>query len=199
MNNLGIIGCGGHAKAVKWITDSYDYDKVIFYDEEVNNCINNFNESISYKFSDYEKLKQVDEFIIAIGNNKIRKKYFDILTKEKFKITTLIHPTSIISKQAKIGKGVVIMPNAVIGQYAEIGDGVIVNTSVVIEHDAKIGNFSHIAPNATLCGEVVINELCLIGASSVLIPGITVNSNSTIGAGSTVVKDVKKNSTFYGS
>ena len=43
MNNLGIIGCGGHAKVVAWIAKSMHYKNLFFFDENKENYINNFH------------------------------------------------------------------------------------------------------------------------------------------------------------
>ena len=61
-----------------------------------------------------------------------------------------IHPTAIISSNAKIGKDVLVGPYCVIGENVEIGDGTILKSHVVIEGITKIGKNNVIFPFAAI-------------------------------------------------
>ena len=112
------------------------------------------------------------KFIIAIGNNKIRKLIAKKLNLTNENYVTLIHPTASVSPSAKIGYGSVIMAHSVINADAQIGKHTIINTGSIIEHDNQIGDFVHISPNATLTGTVKIEEGVHIGAGATIIPNI---------------------------
>jgi UDP-N-acetylglucosamine acyltransferase len=61
-----------------------------------------------------------------------------------------IHPTSIISGKAKLGKNVVIGPFTSIGDHVEIGDGCVVMHHAVIDQLTKIGNNCKIYPFSSI-------------------------------------------------
>ena len=63
---------------------------------------------------------------------------------------SLIHPTAIIDKNAKIGKNVAIGAYSVIGPDVTIGDGTIIATHVVIEGKTTIGKENQIFSHAVL-------------------------------------------------
>lgn len=54
-----------------------------------------------------------------------------------------IHPNSIVSDNAKIGKNVEIGPFCYVGDNVEIGDGCVLNSHVVIKGHSKIGKQNH--------------------------------------------------------
>lgn len=140
----------------------------------------------------------VDELIVSIGYNDIRKKIveelpFDIL------YGNAIHPSATISKYTSIGHGTVIMQGAVIQSSAKIGNHCIINTSASIDHDCLIEDFVHISPNSTLCGAVSVGEGSQIGAGAVVIPNITIGRWSLVAAGAVVMKDVPDNVLILGN
>ena len=134
-------------------------------------------------------------FIIAIGNNYIRK---DIFNKYKLNYYTAIHPNAVIGMQVEIGIGTVIMANACINSNAKIGNNCIINTAAIIEHDNVIKDNVHISPNATLCGTVNVGECTHIGAGAVVKNNISITSDCVIGAGAVVVKNIDESGVYVG-
>lgn len=194
MHNLIIIGAGGHAKVIVDIANALGYNILGFLDD--NTAINEFaNLKQLGKIEDCTKYIDKAKFVIAIGNNATRKA---IAQRYELNFATLIHPTAVVSCEAKIGKGSVVMPKAVINSAAKIGEHCIINTASVVEHDNQIGSFSHISPNATLCGTVNIGEDCHIGASATVINNLSVCDNCTIGAGAVVTKNILEKGTYIG-
>ena len=131
------------------------------------------------------------EFVIAIGNNRIRK---EIAKKfNGLKYFTAIHPTALIGSNVNLKSGTVVMPRAIINANTYIGSHVIINSGSIVEHDNVIDDFAHISPGTTLCGGVTVGESTHIGANSTVIPCKKIGSNSVIGAGSVVVNDIISN------
>lgn len=197
-----IIGNGGHSKVIS--------DMVL---------ANKENEIIGYLDDKYENIKLLDnhfygpvltarnlaecfndlKFIIAIGNNSVRKKIVQKLDLPEECYATVIHKTAVVSPRAQIGFGTVVMPNAVINADARIGWHTIINTSAVVEHDCKVGDFVHISPHAALTGGVQIEEGASIGAGAAIIPNVTVSEWAVIGAGATVINDIPSHWTAVGT
>jgi len=177
---INLYGKGEHAKAVKFTLENHP--QKVFY------C-NLFNDD------DYDSSLE-DPWIVAIGNNKDRKKIANTVLKGK-KFTMAIADQSICKSDPGIGS--MIMYGAVIQGNVKIGNHCIINTSASIDHDCIIEDFCHIGPNSTLCGNVHIGEGTLIGAGSVIIPGIKIGKNCIIGAGSVVTKNIEDGKLAYGN
>jgi sugar O-acyltransferase (sialic acid O-acetyltransferase NeuD family) len=191
-----IFGASGHAKVI--------IDCLNATGEEVN-AIFDDNPGIK-KILDIEVFHQFDpdlfpgeNMIIAIGNNKIRKKIANRISHSNPPPPALCHPSAVISELTEFGNGTVILHNAVIQTSTIIGQYCIVNTGATVDHDCRISDFCHVAPNATLCGGVTIGEGTIIGAGSVIIPTINIGKWCVIGAGSVIIKDVPDYSMVVGN
>ena len=185
--DLIIIGIGKHSDVV------YDIAKLLGY-----NIINKVSYKINTSNNSLEKLdnKSKYKFIIGIGDVFLRKEIND---KYKLNYITLIHPSSYISNNVKIGKGTLVCAGAIIQTHSNIGDHCIINTKSSVDHHCLLGNFINISPGCTLCSSIKIDNLVFIGASTTIIPEINIGENSIIGAGSLVLKNIKKNRKCYGS
>ncbi|QGQ47223.1 acetyltransferase [Metabacillus sediminilitoris] len=199
--NIVIIGQGGHSKVIKDLIRNYESYKIIaLLDDKFEDFVSEdevfYGPIASYQFliNQYKDIK----FIVAIGNNKTRKKIVETLNLEVYNYTTIIHPSAIVSPSVKIGKGTVIMSNTVINADVEIGNHVIINTGSIIEHDNKVSDFVHVSPNATLTGNVHVGEGVHIGAGATIIPNVFVGDWSVIGAGATVIDSIPENITAMG-
>lgn len=141
----------------------------------------------------------VDNFILGIGDNLIRKKIYDLLVKKGKIIQTILHPKSSISKFAEIGTGTFVSSGVIINPLVKVGENCIINTGAIVEHETKIGNNTHIAPGAVLLGNVRIGNNCFIGSNAVVKENTRIEDNVIIGAGSVVLNNVLKNSTLVGN
>jgi len=175
-----ILGAGGHAEVVADIIEKSG-DKVI-------RLLDNNDE--------IEKYKNTCSFIIAIGDNYLRKK---LATEFNYlKWYTAIHPSAQIGKNVKIECGSMIMAEVVVNPGATIGNHTIINTGAIVEHDNKIGNFVHISPRVVLGGTVTIGECSHIGIGASVSNNINITSNVVVGAGAVVVKNIEKRGTYVG-
>jgi acetyltransferase EpsM len=136
------------------------------------------------------------QLIVAIGDNKIRKK---IVQKIDALYITAVHPKAIISTNVKIEEGTVIMAGVIINTSAIVGKHCIINTGAVVDHDCVINDFAHISPNASLAGNVLIGEGTHIGIGSIVIQGIKIGKWATIGAGAVIINDVPDYAVLVGN
>lgn len=139
------------------------------------------------------------EFILGIGNNKIREKVAKLITSKGKKMQTLIHNTASISKTVQIGNGTFINRNVAVNAFASIGENVILNTGCIIEHECILHDAVHIAPGAVLAGNVIIGERTFVGANAVIKQGIFIGKDVIIGAGSVVINDIEDNEVWVGN
>ena len=135
----------------------------------------------------------------AVGENSLRRKMFELLSKSKIPQLTLIAPSAHISATSKIGTSTLINPNAVLNSQTKVGDACIINTGAILEHECKIGSYTHIAPGAVLAGNVYVGENTFIGANAVIKQGIRITNNVVIGAGSVVLNDIKEKGIWVGN
>jgi acetyltransferase EpsM len=199
---LAVIGEGGHSKVIMELIRSQEKYKIkaILDDKYTELTLSNgvYWGPIS---AAHRLLNQMNslKFVVAIGNNKIRKSIVLKLGLPLDNFITLIHKTAVISSSASIGQGTVIMAHTTINADANVGNHTIINTGAIIEHDNSIGDYVHVAPKATLTGSISVKEGTMIGAGATIIPGIKIGEWTIIGAGATVISDIPANSTAVGT
>ncbi|WP_299397245.1 acetyltransferase [uncultured Gelidibacter sp.] len=205
MKNIVIIGASGHGGMVlECVEKEGKYSVLGFLDtyKERGTAYNGFeilgNENDILHLIEQYKLFGV---IIAIGNNWIRKMMVDKLTalKPDLRFVTVIHPSSIISRNVQIGRGTVIMPGTIINSNSKIGDFCILNTNASLGHDGEMKDYSSISPGVCTGGNLILGEYSAISLGANIIENITIGKHSIIGAGSLVVKNVEDKSLVYGS
>lgn len=197
---LIIIGASGHGKVVADLAEKCGYKVKGFLDDNAD-----IEEHFGYPVlgevrlaeeRNTEKDWQTCEFVIAIGDNAIRRKIAQRYRKLQF--ATLVHPAAVLRKGVCVGAGTVVMAGAVINADAKVEQHCIINTGAIVEHDCRIREYTHISPGAVVAGTVKIGEMCHIGAGAVLKNNITVSSQITVGAGSVVVKDLTDSGVYAG-
>jgi UDP-perosamine 4-acetyltransferase len=145
------------------------------------------------------KLRKKYNFaIVAIGDNRARRRYAATARDAGFELINAVHPSASVSRSATLGKNVVIAAGAVVCAEATIADSVIVNTSAVVDHECVIGEAAHVAPGALLAGRVRIGEEAFVGLGAKIIQCLTIGEHSTVGAGAVVIEDVPAQVTVVG-
>lgn len=199
MDNMILIGAGGHSKVIQDIVLTTPNIKLYaVLDEAFNHTIK--KDGLIYANTNFINEINQNEFLfcIAIGNNNTRKNIFERLSIPLQQYAKLIHPSAVVSNSARIGNGTVVMPNAVINADTRVGNHCIVNTGSVIEHDNAIGSYVHVSPNATLSGTVTVEDGTHIGAGATVIPGKSIGTWATVGAGAVVIEDIESYVTAVG-
>lgn len=190
---LLVIGAGGHAKVV--------IDAAVASGWEVAGVVGrpgDGTEILGRMISHDAGGVDADAFIVAIGRNSVRQRYYDSYRELGLAPATVIHPSAIVSEAADIGVGTFIGAGAIVNVDAFVGENVILNTACVVDHDCFIGDHSLIGPTASLCGEVTIGMGVMFGAGANAIPGTTVGAWSVCGAGTVVVDDLAPGMVYVG-
>lgn len=199
MKSLAVIGAGGHAKVVADIAEVCGWEKISLFDDLIISKFYDLKWSVVGTSQDlFKNLNSFSGVVVGIGNNVTRNNFLDQLNDLSAPIVSLVHPGAIVSRYAKVGKGVVIMPNVVVNASTLVGDGVILNTSCSIDHDCLISNLVHICPGVNLSGRVKVGLRSCIGVGSSVKQQVTIGRDVIIGAGSVVVSDISDNSTAFG-
>lgn len=197
INKVVVFGCGGHARSVVNILHEISQGlEIILVDDNAKD-----NEFIlGCQVRRHYELDENDGYIIAIGDNNIRKEMYKILVNRSVgNCVAVVSLNSHIGADAQIGKGTFVASNVFVGPEAKIGNNSILNTGSVIEHEVRIGNHTHIAPGAVVCGRSIIGDNVFCGAGSVITDKIHICDNVLIGAGAVVVRDILIPGTYVGT
>ena len=158
--SLLILGAGGHGFVIKEVAEACGYDKIDFLDDN--------NPSAIGRISEFDKIVRCyDEYIIGIGNNKIRKMLSEKVGQNGC-IATLIHPSAYISPSCSVGKGTVVEPKAIINARSLIGKGCIISVGSIVDHDAIIGNYTHINAGAIIKAGGSVDSEIIVQAGDIV-------------------------------
>jgi sugar O-acyltransferase (sialic acid O-acetyltransferase NeuD family) len=131
-----------------------------------------------------------DAVIVGVGDNMIRRRIFERLSRSLERFAIARHPSAVLSANCTIRHGSVVVAGVIVNTGASVGANVILNTGCSIDHHNVIGDHAHIAPGARLGGDVKIGQGALIGIGAVVLPGRRVGAWSVVGAGSVVTEDI---------
>ena len=197
VNELLVIGCGGHSRFLLGLIRDTRFSVRGIIDLEndlgssekimgvpVIGCFDSIDEQYSLNYRDV---------VLGIGDNRFRKGIFSDLKRAGFKFPNLIHSTAVIDCSASLGVGNVIGPQVVIGAEVTLGNNNIINSGAIIEHQSSIGNHNHVSLSATICGNVSIGDCVFLGANSTVIEKIIISDHTTLGAGGTLISSTKAN------
>lgn len=140
-----------------------------------------------------------DGVVIALGDNRLRKRLFDRFDGEGETLVSAIHPSAVIAPDAVIEPGCMVCAGAVVNTGCRIRTNTILNTGCTVDHDCTVGPHAHVAPGVNLAGNVRVGEGAFMGIGSCAVQGTTVGEWSTVGAGSAVIRDVEPRTTVAGT
>ncbi|KAA0126172.1 acetyltransferase [Chryseobacterium sp. SN22] len=135
-------------------------------------------------------------YIFGFSNPSSKENVIRKLDIEKLNFPTIIHPSVILSKSAKLGKGNIIYPNSVIGPNCKIGNFNLITSYSFISHDCEIGDYNFFS-TAGLAGNVNVGNKNFFGIRSTVIPSVTIGSENTIQAGMVIDKNVSDHETVF--
>src|SRR5688572_31189358 len=119
-----IIGAGGHGKVVlEILRAAKKHEPVGFIDADpslANQKIGGLKVLGAANVLPKLKAQKIKHAIIAIGDNRARQSYAQLLEQQGFTLINAVHPKAIVAKSAVIGKGVVIAAGAMVGTEAAI-------------------------------------------------------------------------------
>jgi sugar O-acyltransferase (sialic acid O-acetyltransferase NeuD family) len=189
-----VLGTGGHARV---LIDALLLSPVNLLGTTDTNHQNQSLLGVPYLGGDevIEKYSS-NEICLVNGIGSISQPYLRRTIFKKFKnlgyrFINVIHPSSIIATDVKLGEGVQVMAGAIIQSGSEIGDNSIINTRTSVDHDCRIGQHIHLAPGAILCGNVCIEDLGHVGAGAIILQSIRVGAQVLVDAGTLVKSDIE--------
>lgn len=125
-----ILGAGGHAGVIADLIEAATGRNrpgggISFLDDSTPSGTMVYGYPVEGKIADCMKYPAGTEFIIGIGDNRLRS---EIAARYDLNYITLIHPGAVIGGNVRLGKGTVVMAGAVVGCGTHIGGHCIINT-----------------------------------------------------------------------
>ncbi|OAS14513.1 acetyltransferase [Paenibacillus oryzisoli] len=198
-----ILGSGGHAKVLIDILQIQNIEITGICSPDMT-FIQNVDNGIHVLSSDADIFEhQPDKVLLVNGLGSVkstakREEIFKMFKSKGYTFATVVHPSAIISQNARLLEGAQIMAGAIIQTDSVIGVNSIVSTKASVDHDCKIGNHVHVAPGATLSGGITVDDGVHIGTGATIIQGIHIGRNSLVAAGAVVTKEVREFSVVRG-
>lgn len=203
MTRIVIVGAGGHAQVVADIVlarrkSGAQWTLVGFVDDDPN--LTGGSVLGCPILGTQELLPGIphDVLVIAIGDNRIRRRLFEEMTQRGEEFLTVTHPSAVIAADVNVGAGSVVCAGVVINTGTQIGANVILNTGCTVDHHNQIGSHAHIAPGVHTGGGVVIGREALVGIGATIMPYQSVGNRATVGAGAVVTRPVADDTTVVG-
>lgn len=141
-------------------------------------------------------------FLLTMGDNKIRAELSEKILEKGGNIPSLVHPTAVVSRFARIAEtGVYISPFVYIQADSSINKNTIVLSHVNISHNTTIGKNCFLAGNATVGAYTIVEDGVFIGQGALSISGKVskIGRNAYIAARALITKDVPENVVVVGA
>lgn len=141
-------------------------------------------------------------FLLTMGDNKIRTELTDRIISLGGNVPTLIHPMAVISRFAEISPiGVYISPFTYVQADSSVGRNTVLLSHVNISHTTEIGESCFIAGGATIGAYTTVEDFVFVGQGALSISGKVKNigREAYIGACCLITHDVPGGVIFSGA
>lgn len=204
MKEIFVLGIGGSTPVFIDIAEACDYKIAGLYhynDERTGE--NDHGYPILGSFEDlYQSDIKGKMFLLSQGDMKIREEVTNKIKQLGGLLPTLVHPTSVISKYAKISnEGVIIGANCIVQADSVIKSNAVLRDMALVCHQTIIGNYCFVGPKALVGAHIEVQDFAFIGQDSLLVSGKvgTMGANSLLGAGAVLTKELPANVVAVGN
>jgi sugar O-acyltransferase (sialic acid O-acetyltransferase NeuD family) len=195
--DLLIVGAGGHARELLWLA-SRVHGQTRPIRVAVESGWEAPQELAGIPVESLDAIApQLDglEYVIAIGDSKVRKRIADRLDAAGAKAAVLIDPSAQRSDRVLVGPGSVVCAGSILTCDITVGRHVHINAGCIVHHDARIGDFATLSPGVRVAGHVEIGAQAFIGIGATIINGrpgapLRIGEGAIVAAGACVTRDV---------
>jgi sugar O-acyltransferase (sialic acid O-acetyltransferase NeuD family) len=138
-------------------------------------------------------------WIVAIGDNLIRRDLYRVLVAADAAIISAIHRTACISRAAILGRGLFIGPLSSVGPNSMIGDWSVLEAHVRVGVDVRVGEAAFLGPATIVTGGSSVGANSFLGAGTIINNNRSVGADCIIGANSVVTRDLPDGTSAYGA
>jgi sugar O-acyltransferase (sialic acid O-acetyltransferase NeuD family) len=142
--------------------------------------------------------QRVGGAVIAIGDNRARLRYVELVRQHGLELPTIVHPSATVAGTATLGEGCLVAAGVIVATGARVGRASILNTGCVVDHECELEAGVHVCPGALLAGRVRVGEGAMIGLGAKVIQCLSIGAGATVGAGAVVIRDVAEGSWVVG-
>jgi UDP-perosamine 4-acetyltransferase len=201
IQNALIIGAGGHSRVVISILRELNVCQIegILDLSEIESSELILGVPVLGSVALLDKLnssKKLD-YYLAIGDNLIRRYWYEKLSRQNCSLPNLISPHAIVDASAILGDANMICSRAFIGPGAVIQSNNLFNTGSIIEHEVIVGSHCHFAPASSMAGRVVVGDECFIGAGATILPKVRIVDRVMVGGGALINRDLQISGSTY--
>lgn len=155
-------------------------------------------------FDDLFKSNRItgNSFLLTMGDNEIRTSLCEKIIELGGHVPSLIHPSAIISRFAKISEiGVYILPFTFVQADSTVGSNTVLLSHINISHTTKIGNSCFLAGGVTIGAYTIVEDYVFIGQGALSISNKVevIGHHSYIGARSLITHNVPAYTIVAGS
>jgi sugar O-acyltransferase (sialic acid O-acetyltransferase NeuD family) len=204
MKEIVVIGSGGFSKQVLEIIEQLN---LINQKYNLIGIIDDNKSLIGTRVLGYKVLGDTDYIkwysqerelygVIAIADGDVRKKISKKLNEVQW--VNLVHPSALISKYAKVGKGNIICAGVVINPDFCMGDHSHINIGSTIGHDVSLLDYVTVMPGSRISGNVTLKSNSVVGTGATIIQGLVIEEDVIIGSGAVVTKNTEQNGVYIG-
>ncbi len=192
---LGIYGAGGLGRDILILAYQINkienrWDDIVFIDDTNGVFKVKGTRVLSFDVAVILYTNKELEFIIGVGEPRYRKLLREKVIKAKYRLTSMIHPSAMVSERDNISSGAIVCYNSFISCDVNIGVNVLVQPLACIGHDSHIGSDSVISTFVNIAGGCVIGNETYIGMQVPIKECTKIGNNTIIGMGSVVIKDI---------
>ena len=201
MNNLLVVGAGGHGKVVADAAgETGQWDQIAFLDDgyPASSSARQERPVLGKVNQAPEFLDQYPDIIVAVGDNFLRVQLLRYFAKAGFNLAVIVHPAAFASKEAVLEPGSVLFAQTAVNAGAKVGFGGIINTGATVDHDCVLDDGVHLSPGVHLGGTVRVGKYSWLGIGASVIHQLVIGENVIIGAGAAVISNIEDNVTAVG-
>ena len=168
-------------------------EEIVFFDDKTSiqkvfnkyPVISNIGEVSRY-------FKQDNNFIVAIGNTRLRKKQTDLFESLGGKLSSLVSNRTILSNFCNLenAEGFFSQAGSYVSHNVTIGKSCMLHFGAVVGHDVVLSDYVSVSANSTIVGPSSIGDHCFIGPNSVIHKNIKIGKNVIIGSGAVVNRNL---------
>ncbi|MEI5993369.1 acetyltransferase [Candidatus Enterococcus mansonii] len=199
MENIVIIGAGGHGKEIAFLIKRLSqYNLVGFYDDsKIGQVV--CNVPVISNIDQLELANSPVNAVLGIAEPKIKEQIIKRLSRNSnIRFPNLIDPKAELGINIELGIGNVVMTNATFTADIKVGNFNMFNIGSTVGHDVEIGSYNSIYPSVNLSGGTILSNKAELGVGTKVIQGITIGEGAIIGAGSVVINNIDKHEKVVG-
>ena len=204
MKKLIIVGAGGFGREVyAWAKQHPDCGELWeisgFLDDDLS-VLDAYAYPVDVIGSVEGHQPATDEvFVCAIGAPRIKKKVCQALLAKSATFISLVHPSTILGENIRLGTGVVLCPRVTLTADISIGDFVAINCHSSAGHDVVIGDWATISSHCDMTGNTRFGAGAFLATGVRIVPSKTVGEFAYVGAGAVVIRSVQDGQTVFGN